>query len=103
MGAVDLGIKLSNSALANTINQKVNAQQWRKLWRGIDFVVGRAANCIMIITSLQTLGTQSTACDTVEGLMNASFMVEDENGKQFEVGIRVYTYKLNPVQRMYFG
>ena len=107
MGAVDLGIKLSNSQLANAINQKINAQPWRTRWRGLDFVVDPAANGITIITSLQTSGTQNTACDTkkttggliqdlvnsasAEGLTNASYMVEDENGKQFEVDIRVYT------------
>lgn len=31
MGAVDLGIKLSNSALANAINQRINTQPWRTL------------------------------------------------------------------------
>ena len=107
MGAVDLGIKLSNLQLGTAINHFVNREPWRTFWRGIDFVVGRAANGITIITSLQTSGTQNTACDTkkttggliqdlvnsasAEGLTNASYMVEDENGKQFEVGIRVYT------------
>ena len=109
MGAVDLGIKLYNVQLGRAINHYVNSEPWRTFWRGIDFVVGRAVNSIMIITSLQTSGTQNTACDTnkmtgrliqdlvnsisAEGLMNASFMVKDENGKQFEVGIRVYTDK----------
>lgn len=63
MGA-DLDIKLSNLQLGRAINHHVNHEPWRTFWRGIDFVVGRAANGIMVITSLPISGTQNTASDT---------------------------------------
>ncbi|GKZ68671.1 hypothetical protein AnigIFM50267_003410 [Aspergillus niger] len=105
LGAVDLGGRISNSQVAQSLANFAGSTPFRKFWQTVDIIVGHTANGITIISSLTTHGTQNTKCDTVkttgallkdlvngvstEGLTNAVFVIEDDEGKQFEVGIQL--------------
>ncbi|KMK63755.1 hypothetical protein Y699_04585 [Aspergillus fumigatus Z5] len=105
LGAADLGGRLSNSQVAQALANFAGSTPFRQFWKTVDVIVGHTANGITIISALTTYGTQNTKCDTdkttggllkdlvngvsTEGLTNAVFVVEDDEGRQFEVGIQL--------------
>ncbi|KAJ5482988.1 hypothetical protein N7539_006434 [Penicillium diatomitis] len=105
LGAIDLGGRISNTRVAQALANFAGHQAFKTFWKTVDVIVGHTSNGITIISALTTHGTQSTQCDSdkstgglikdlvngvsKEGLTNAVWIVEDDEGNQFEVGIQL--------------